>query len=93
MKIHLTLPYLLLLTSLNQLACAFEANSLRQESETVYPHIVEYIDNFTLNTNDLEGTLNNQLHNIKLSEVQTSYAHITNSTVSLSHYGSERRLE
>lgn len=93
MRILLPIPYLLILVSLIGLACAFEATSLRQESETVYPHIVEYIDNFTLNTNDLEGALNNQLHDIKLGEVKTSYAHITNSTVSLSHYGSERRLE
>jgi hypothetical protein len=93
MRILLPLQSLIILAFLIGLACAFEATSLRQESEAVYPHVVEYIDNFTLNTNDLEGALNNQLHNIKLNEVKTSYAHITNSTVSLSHYGSERRLE
>lgn len=93
MKILLSSPSLLILTFFVGFACAFEATSLRQESETVYPHIVEYIDNFTLNTNDLEEAINIQLHDIKLSEVKTSYAHITNSTVSLSHYGSERQLE
>lgn len=93
MRIHLPIPCLLILMSLAGLACAFETASLRQESEAVYPHIVEYIDDFTLKTNDLEDALNNQLHDIKLGEVKTSYAHITNSTVSLSHYGSERRLE
>ncbi len=93
MKILLAVASLLLLTTLTHLGYAFETTSLSQERETVYPQIVEYIDDFTINTNDLESALNNQLHNIKLNEVKTSYAHITNSTVSLSHYGSEKRLE
>jgi t-SNARE complex subunit (syntaxin) len=93
MRILFAVTYLLLLTTFADLGYAFETTSLSQERETVYPHIVEYIDDFTINTNDLESALNNQLHDIKLSDIKTSYAHITNSTVSLSHYGSERRLE
>ena len=59
----------------------------------MYPHIVEYINDFKINTNDLEKALDNQLRNITVNNVKTSYAQITNSTVSLSHYGSDRRLE
>lgn len=93
MKILFAMASLLLLVAFAEAVLSQEVNSLRQETENVYPHIVEYINDFTINTNDLENTLNGQLHNIKLSDVKTSYAHITNSTVSLSHYGSEKRLE
>jgi hypothetical protein len=93
MKILFAVASLLLLAALAEVALGLEVSSLRQETENVFPHIVEYINDFAINTNDLENTINVQLHDIKLNDVKTAYAHITNSTVSLSHYGSDKRLE
>ena len=59
----------------------------------MYPHIIEYIDDFKINTNDLEKALDNQLKNMNVNNVNTSYAHITNSTVSFSYNGAGRKLE
>lgn len=93
MRILFTVVAIMVLLAIVKIGVGLEAYSLSQQSENVYPHILEYINNFTINTNDLEKTLNEQLHSIKLGDVKTSYAHIINSTVSLSHYGSERRIE
>ena len=92
MRIQIALTTLLILLALVQSSHSLDA-SLQQEQEKTYPHIVEYIDRFELKTNDLENTLNGQLHTITLGDVKTSYAHLINSTVSISHYGSEKKVE
>lgn len=83
---------LLILLALVQPSLTLDA-SLRQEQEKVYPHIAEYIDKFEIKSNDLENTLKGQLHDVTLGDVKTSYAHLINSTVSISHYGSEKKVE
>lgn len=88
MKILFAVASILALLAFAQVGLALEANSLTQEKENVYPHIVEYITDFTIFTNDLDKTLSNQLHSVTLGDVKTSYAHITNSTVSISNYQS-----
>jgi hypothetical protein len=92
MKIRFALTTILALLSLANLALAFDA-SLTQEQENIYPHIVEYIPKFEISTNDLANVLDNQLHSIKLGDINTSYAHVLNSTVSISHYESDKRVE
>jgi flagellar biosynthesis component FlhA len=93
MNILLTVTSLMVVLAVMEVGTALEVNSLTQEMENVYPHIVEYIDDFTINTNDLEKVLSDQLHTIKLGDIKTSYAHVTNTTVSISHYESEKRVE
>lgn len=92
MRIQIGLTTLLIVLALVPSSHSLDA-SLQQEQEKTYPHIAEYIDKFELKTNDLENTLNTQLHNITLGDIKTSYAHLINSTVSISHYGSEKKVE
>ena len=53
MKILFAVTSLLLLAAFAEIGLGLEISSLRQETENAYPHIVEYINDFTININDL----------------------------------------
>ena len=50
---------LIIILTLTTITC-FAADNLQIEKEEEYPLIVEYIDNLSLNTNDLSNLLGNQ---------------------------------
>lgn len=92
MRILLAFALLIALFSIEAITLP-STPSLQIEQNNPFPLIVESINNFTIRTNDIDKLLKVQFNDLKLGNISTSYASITSSTVSISHYTTEKHVD
>lgn len=88
-----TIILVLLLGAAIANSASFPSHSLSRAKKQVFPHIVEYIDDFSLSSVDLKRLLDNQFRQITISDVVTTAYEVHESNILLAYDGSTRKVE
>lgn len=82
---------LIIILTLTTIAC-YTAENLQIEKEEEFPLIVEYIDNLSLDTNDLSNLLGNQFSYISIGAVSTKDYEIISSKIIPKYLGTSKKV-
>lgn len=82
---------LIIISTLTAITCLVNENLQTQEEEE-YPLIVEYIDSFSINPDDLSNLLANQFYSISIGTVSTVDYEILNSKINSRYLGTSKNV-